>query len=175
MADIKKTSLKISKRVSEHRVLTDEEKSTFYSSVIYSCVHAYTSTSKNGRSLEEIKNRFELSRTRTNEILMFLCDVGMCKENKGMYLVSENHTHVSKGSSHLLKHHANWRLKAIQYSEELSDEELMYTANLSISKKDFQKIREEIVHMIKSLVNTVQDSDPEEIAQFNLDFFWIKK
>jgi len=175
MDDIKKTSLKIESRLSSHRVLNDEEKSIFYSSAIYSCVHAYTSTAPKGRSLEEIKDRFEIARARANEIISFLCEVSLCKEVNGFYQVTENHTHVKKGSPHLLKHHANWRIKAIQYSETLSDEELMYTGNLSISKKDFQKVREEIVQLIKTVVSTTQDSDPEEIANINLDFFWIKK
>ena len=175
LADLKKSSLKISNRVSHHRTLTDEEKSIFYSSFIYSCIHAYTSTAKKGRGLEEVKDRFELSRARAGEILKFLCDIGLCKEEQGYFLVTDHHTHIAKGSPHLLKHHANWRIKAIQYSEELSDEELMYTANISISKKDFQKIRDEMVQLIKTTVNTAQESDPEEIAQFNLDLFWIRK
>jgi uncharacterized protein (TIGR02147 family) len=175
LEELKKSSLKISNRVSHHRTLTDEEKSVFYSSFIYSCIHTYTSTAKRGRSLEEVRNRFELSRSRANEILKFLCDIGLCKENEGYFHVTDHHTHVPKGSPHLLKHHANWRIKAIQYSEELSDEELMYTANISISKKDFQKIRDAIVQLIKTMVNTAQESDPEEIAQFNLDYFWIRK
>ncbi len=175
LVDLKKSSLKISNRVSAHRNLTDEEKSVFYSSYIYSCVHTYTSTAKKGRSLEEVKDRFELSRARASEILKFLGDIGLCREENRYFLATDHHTHISKGSPHLLKHHANWRIKAIQYSEDLSDEELMYTANISVSKKDFQKIREEVAQLIKTMVKTVQESDPEEIAQFNLDFFWIRR
>ena len=175
LADVKKASLKIANRVSDYRILTDEEKSIFYSSFIYSCVHAYASTSEKGRSLEEVKDRFDLSRTRAGEILKFLCEIGLCKEQGTLYVVTDNRTHVSKGSPHLLRHHANWRMKAIQYSEDLTDEELMYTANISISKKDFQTIRSEIVEMIKKMVQTAKESNPEEIAQLNLDFFWIRK
>ena len=89
--------------------------------------------------------------------------------------MTENHTHIGKGSPHLLKHHANWRIKAIQYSEELSENELMYTANVSISKNDFDELREKMVQFIKSFVTSAQASEAEEIATFHMDFMWIKK
>lgn len=175
LADIKKQSLKLSKRVNPNRVLTDEEKSIFYSSAFYSAVHLFTSTNKKGRSLEEIKSRFEISRAKASDVISFLCDVGLCREENNHYLMTENHTHIEKGSPHLLKHHTNWRIKAVQYAEELTDEELMYTGNASISKKDFQNLREGMVQFIKEFVKTAQDSEAEEICSFNLDFFWVKK
>ena len=48
LEELRKSSLKISNRVNPNRVLNDEEKSIFYSSAIYSCVHTYASTSKKG-------------------------------------------------------------------------------------------------------------------------------
>ena len=80
-----------------------------------------------------------------------------------------------KKSPFLARHHVNWRLKAIQYSETLTDQELMYSANISISKIDFDSFREELVMLIQKFVKLVEKSPAEEIAQFNLDFFWIRE
>lgn len=175
LEEIKKKSLSIAKRVNPNRVLTNEEKSIFYSSALYSAIHLYTSTHKKGRTIEEVKDRFEISRPKAIEILNFLSEIGLCSVSEGFFQMTENHTHIGKGSPHLLKHHANWRIKAIQYSEELSDDELMYTANVSVAKKDFDKLREEMVQFIKSFVSSAQASEAEEIATFHLDFMWIKK
>lgn len=175
LEEIKKNSLTIARRINPNRVLTDEEKSIFYSSSLFSAVHLFSSTHKKGRTIEEVKDRFEISRPKAIQILNFLCEIDLCKTQDGFFQMTENHTHIGKGSPHLLKHHANWRIKAIQYSEELSDEELMYTANVSISKNDFQKLREEMIQFIKSFVTAAQASDAEEIATFHLDFMWIKK
>lgn len=173
--EAKKASLKLSARVQKNRTLTDEEKSVFYSSGLYSAIHLYTSTAKVGRSIDEIISRFELSRARANEIMRFLIDTGLCKEDQGCFYMTEVHTHVPQGSAHLLKHHSNWRVKAIQYSEDITPEELMYTANISVSKDDFSRLREEMVQFIKRFVDTVQKSEAEEIATFQMDFLWIKK
>ena len=99
----------------------------------------------------------------------------MIVEKNGTFSSGPVATHLEKKSPHLIKHHTNWRLKAIQYAEQLSDQELMYSANISVSRKDFEIIREEFMAMIQKFVNIVKDSPAEDIAQFNLDFFWIKK
>lgn len=44
---------------------------------------------------------------------------------------------------------------------------------LSLSKKDFQLIREEMVQLIKKISDTVAETKPEEIYCFNLDFFKV--
>lgn len=175
LEQLKKQSLTVAKRINPNRTLTDEEKSVFYSSALYSAIHLFTSTHKNGRTIDQVKDRFEISRSKAIHILNFLCKIGLCKSEDGFFQMTENHTHVNKGSPHLLKHHSNWRIKAIQYAEELSEEELMYTANVSLSKNDFNKMREEMVLFIKSFIASAQASEAEEIATFHMDFIWIKK
>ena len=82
---------------------------------------------------------------------------------------------IQRDSPHLLRHHSNWRIRAIQQSENLSAQELMYTAGVSLSKQDFNLLREEMVGFIKRFLSQVHASPAEEIACLNLDFFWIKK
>lgn len=82
---------------------------------------------------------------------------------------------LENGSPHLLKHHANWRVKAIQYSDDISEDELMFTSPVSLSTKDFARLRENMVVFIKDFMTAVKESPEEEIACFNMDFFWIRK
>ena len=98
----------------------------------------------------------------------------MVIETDGIFSSGPVATHLEKKSPFLIKHHTNWRLKAIQAAESLSDQELMYSANVSISKKDFTVLREELMQVIQRFVEVVKPSPAEDIAQFNLDFFWIK-
>lgn len=48
-------------------------------------------------------------------------------------------------------------------------------APLTISEKDFESVREEILLMIKKLGAKVSESKSDELACFNIDFFKIKK
>lgn len=84
-------------------------------------------------------------------------------------------THLEQGSPHPLRHHSNWRIRAIRKSEELTERELMYTVLGSLSKGDFASLREEMVAFIKAYLAKVHASPAEDIACFNLDFFWIDR
>lgn len=169
---LKKESLKLSKRLNIDKGLTDLERSIFYSSKFFSSVHLYTSLGK-GRSLDEIMKRFNLSKIRAMEIVSFLLSAGLILEKNGLYTMEEKSTHVEKGSPFLLNHHTNWRVTAIEKAEKITDDEMMYTGNFSLSKKDFLKIREELVASLQKVIKTVQDSPAEELANLNIDFFWM--
>jgi len=51
----------------------------------------------------------------------------------------------------------------------------MYTVNVSLSKKDFDSLREEMVQFTEKFLKTVYLSPAEDIACFNIDFFWLRK
>jgi uncharacterized protein (TIGR02147 family) len=170
---VRKQALQVSQRVHKDRQLTELEKSIFYSSWLYPTIHLLTTLDKKIR-FEEICQKLSLSEGKTREILDFLIEIQMVVETDGLFYSGPASTHLEKNSPFLVKHHTNWRLKAIQASETLSDQELMYSANISVSRKDFEAIREEFMQVIQRFVGTVGASPAEDIAQFNLDFFWIK-
>ena len=90
-----------------------------------------------GRNLAAIMERFQLSTDQALKILHFLTECRLCDLRETKYFATILSTHVEKGSPHLLKHHSNWRIKAIQRSENLTDEEMMFTGNISMSHNDF--------------------------------------
>lgn len=171
---LKNESLQISKRVQPDRTLTDTERSIFYSSWLYAAVWLFTSLGDEGKTLEETCAHFDLPRTRAADILRFLTETGLCTQKDLHYKMGAQSTHVEQGSPFLLKHHSNWRLKAIDRSETLSERELLFTAPLSISKKDFDALREELAAFIKKVYAVAKDSPAETIACMNLDFFFVE-
>ncbi|MCB0369219.1 MAG: DUF4423 domain-containing protein [Bdellovibrionales bacterium] len=172
--EIRKKAFQVSERVHKNRVLTDSEKAIFYSSWLYPTVHLLTTLDRS-LQFDEICERLDLKPGKAREILDFLIDLEMVVETNGILSSGPVATHLEKKSPYLVKYHTNWRLKAIQYAEQLSDQELMYSANISLSRKDFDVIREEFMATIQKFIKIVKDSPAEDIAQFNLDFFWIRK
>ncbi|MGZ3806009.1 MAG: TIGR02147 family protein [Pseudobdellovibrionaceae bacterium] len=170
---LRKQALQLSNRIQKNRELTETEKAIFYSSWIYSAVQVAT-TLERRVDFEFICERFHLEPSRAREILNFLVQIQMIKEKEGRFFTGTISTHLENKSPFIFKHHTNWRLKAIEAAENILDEELFYSANFTISKNDFSHLREEMVHLIQRFLATVKDSPAEEIAQFNLDFFWIK-
>ncbi len=175
ISSVREKALKVADRISVTRTLTDLERSVFYSSFMYASVWLYTSTSEKGRSIDEVMNHFSLSRNKALEIIKFLHESQLCTESNGYYKMGTQSTHVEKGSPYLLHHYRNWRIKAIEQSENLRDEELMYSAAVSLSRKDFDHLREEMVQFIKEFLGKTHESPAEDIAFLNLDFMWIRK
>lgn len=174
LLELKQKSLKLSNRLEAKKVLSEEEKSIFYSAPIYSMVHIYCSTHKSGRGLDEISKRFNIPRAKASEVVRFLLDTNLCIELKDKFLTGTQSTHLEQGSPYLLKHHTNWRLRAIQSAENFDDSELMYTLNIAVSEKDFNLFREEMVQFIKKFLEKAYPSPAEEVACLNLDWFRIK-
>lgn len=170
---LRQESLQLSKRLKKELVLSEEQKSIFYSSWLYSAVRLATSL-KDPQSIDSLCKRFQMEREKLLEILNFLMAAGLVIEEMGQYKMGPQRTHLEKSSPFITKHHANWRLKALQRSENLSDEEIMFTGPLSISKKDFNLIREEIVQLISKVSTTVKDTEAEDLAVFEVDLFWLK-
>lgn len=175
LAALKDQSFKIQKRINFVKIMSDEEKSIFYSSPLFAAVSLYTSTKKSGVTLEEIEERFSISRRKSSEVMRFLTQTGLCLESSGSYSMGTQSTHVGQDSPHLIKHHTNWRLRAIQAAENLDERELMYTVQVSLSRKDFALLREEMVQFIQRFLEKVYPSPAEEIANLNLDWFYIRK
>lgn len=169
---LKNRSLQLSERVEKDKVLTNEEKSIFYSSWQYSAIRIFSSL-EGGKTRDEIAERFNFDKKQVGEILEFLVGAGLCRLEKGRYLHQVSRTHLEKSSPHYKQHHSNWRIKSIQRLDNALDEDLTFTAPLSMGKKDFEKLREEMVQMIKRISAVVAETDPEEIYCLNLDFFKI--
>jgi uncharacterized protein (TIGR02147 family) len=172
---VREDALKISTRIEAQRNLSDLERAVFYSSHLFAAAWLFTSVGKDGKTIEEICHRFDLPRPKILEVLKFLSQTGLCIEKDGRFKMGPQSTHVEQGSPYLFHHYRNWRIKAIQQSEFLSDRDLMYTAAVSLSSDDFRKLREEMVQFIKTFLARTHESPAEEIACFNLDFFWISK
>lgn len=174
LAMVKKESLSLSRRVSSAQKLSDHESSVFYSSWVYSAVHIFTSLSGGGVTIDEIAGRFALEKPKAAQIVQFLVGAGIISEKSGRYHIGVRSTFLERGSPHLLKHHSSWRLKAIQRSENLDDEELMISGQYSLSRADFGRLRERIAELVKEVSQTVERTDPEDIVCLNLDWFWLR-
>lgn len=168
-------ALQLSRRISHEKELSELERSKFYSSWVYSAIHLFTSLrDDDGMSLLEIAERFRLPKAKTSEILQFLLSAGLIEESSGRFKMGVQSTFVGKDSPELLKHHSNWRVQAVRKSESLTERELMFTGQVSLSRKDFAKIREQITELIQAVAVTTKDSKPDDVACLNIDWFWVE-
>lgn len=170
LASLKRESLQLAKRVTQDRVLTDLEKARFYSDWIYSALGLQTSV-RGFDTIDKLAEHFELPRARVAEMVQFMLSSGLLREQSGALTMGAQRVHLEHGSPFLKQHHLNWRLKSMQRASDLSNEELMFTAPMSLSRADFMKLREQLVTVIKGVFELAKDSEAEQLACLNIDWF----
>lgn len=159
--------------VSPHATeLNDEDKSIFYSSWQYSACRMICSL-ENPPSLDEISKSLNISADRARAILDFLLRTGLIKEEQGRLVLGPSHTHIGSNSPWVARHHLNWRTKNLNKIENITKEELCFTAPFSCSSEDFKLIRESLLSLIKEITQTVSKTKPENVYSVCIDLMKI--
>lgn len=154
----------------QHEQLTDEDKAIFYSAWYY--IAAWLAAPiQEFSSVSQLAKHFRVPETVLSEVFRFLLDKGLLvKKGKG-YDFGTNVVHVPHDSPFVVKHHMNWRMKAMQAMDTHQEKNLHYTAPLSLSKELAEKIREEIVQFIQRQTKKVAESPSETLVCLNIDWF----
>ena len=164
---------RLSSRVGDHQELTDQQRALFYSSWLYVAVFAATSID-DGQTISQIASRFHISRDHAEQILDFLLQAGVCEKRSELFVPGKTMIYVPNVSPFVLKHHMNWRMRAMQKMDTREDRELYFSFPMSIAKNDFDLVREKLANLIKEITEICRASNPEEVACLNIDFFGVK-
>lgn len=162
---------KVSSRVSGKKVLSENDKAMYYSDWVYIAIWLLTGldTIKNAN---DICSKLNLPLERVGQVLRFLNRTGLVVEDENGFLsMGRARTHIDSKEPLIGKHHTNWRLKAIENFPNLPEDELAFSAPLTISKKDFPRLKNEILELIEKASKLVSKSEPEELACLNIDLF----
>ncbi len=170
---IKSDSQEVSKRVVSNVELTDVQQAQFYSSWLYPAIRQLSSL-PNYQNAIELLQAFNVKKDEFHRVLKFLIESDLCIEKNGKIKIGPSNTHINSKSPFVFQHHKNWRIKAFEKHNNLLPEELMYTAPFTISNKDFETFREEVVKLIQKLIKTAEKTTGERLACLNIDLFFVK-
>lgn len=169
-ADILKRREALRSRVGEHHELSYQDRAVYYSSWIYAAVFVSTDI-EGGQTLEQVAARFRLSRAKASEILQFLVRTGICVLEGSRYKMGKAVVYLPNDSPLVVKHHTNWRIRAMQKMDNREATELFFTSPMSISVADFAKVREVFAKAIEEAMAICKDSKSEEVVNLNIDLF----
>lgn len=170
---IRERANELEHRVPREKVLTEEQKSLFYSSWAYSGLRLATSL-PGPHNIDSLAERFGLPKEKVGAIMEFLLKAGLCVEGKEGFVVGPQSTHLNKTSPLVLRHHANWRLKALARHENLGEGEMAYTCPVSLTKEDQLVVREMLFRLIERFLKRAAASDPPDtLACLNIDWFRV--
>lgn len=152
----------------------DAEAATFYSDWAYSAVRQL-SFLPGTQALDAMADRLRLPREKVQEVLNFLLETGLCVEKKGRIQPGPKHTHLPATSRWISRHHANWRLMAMEKHPILSrGSELAYSSPVTLSRRDVLRVRELLAELCEDVRSVVDRSKPEALYCLNLDWFEVR-
>lgn len=168
-----KKQLILKDRLVFKRSLSREDQAIFYSSWYFGAVHVLVSVA--GCNTERgIAKYLNLPVAKVSEILNFLLSVGLIEKEEGKYQIGTSHIHLEHDSPMIAKHHANWRMRAIQAFDEVNVNDLHYSSVITCSAEDSIKIKAALVRAIEEVRAIVRPSTDEGAFVYCLDFFGLK-
>jgi len=159
-------------RMTKHKVLNQEDQALFYSNWYFSAIRLLVGI-EGGHSVDRIAAELGLERRTVHSVLEFLLRTGLLVEKKGCYLLGPQRTYLPASSGLVSRHHANWRLKAIQNFDRLGSQELAFTGPISISRADFANAKKILLRALEEISVLVEKSKEEAVGCLNLDLFWV--
>jgi uncharacterized protein (TIGR02147 family) len=160
-------------RVKHNTKISEEKRATYYSDWIYSATRL--STLLPGlKNAEALAQHYNLPTAKIKKVVEFLLEAELLKLEKGELSLGVLSTHLDAQSPWIKSHHSNWRQKALQDISAGNSKSLHYSAPLTISKVDAEKIREILVKTINSVDEVLEPSESEELHCLTIDWFQVR-
>jgi uncharacterized protein (TIGR02147 family) len=144
----------------------------YYSAWYYSAAHIMLSVPE-FRTQTALQKALNIPIEKVQEILEFLTETGLAIQEGSQYNIGKTRIFLDKDSVYLSRHLLNWRNQAIQSVDRYKAGNLHFSNVVSMSKKDFPKIREIFVKAIEDSKKIIKDSKEEEVNIMNMDFFTL--
>jgi hypothetical protein len=156
----------------EGKTLDLEGQMVYYSQWYYAAIHQLVAIPLY-QTKEHIARYLGFPEQKVAEVLAFLETKGLVIGEKGRYHVGKTRLFIDKTSPHVVKHHANWRVKALSSLENPIADDMHFTASITLSKDDAAKLRKRIGDFLQELSDTLEGSKDECIRALCIDFYKI--
>ena len=171
MDSIKKQNQFLSEKIQDTEnpfELSDEDKNIYYSSWLYQAVHILSAIDSYQES-QKIADKIGLKLSQTKAILNQLETMGLITKTGKKWQHSKKPVHIPRGSLHNTINHIHWRTKANEQFNNPSN--VHYTGVFTLSKKDYNKIKKQVLNLIEDHRTTIGESGSEELYCFCCDLY----
>lgn len=153
------------------REITDAVKQKYYSQWYFGAIRLLL-TIPAMQNKESLVRHLKLPRSTINEAIAFLEESGfISRVGDDRFIVSEQHLHLGNDSPLIVKHHLNWRLKAMQSLELEREHDLHYSLGMTISQSDVGKLKAMVVEFVESVQKIARPSEAQVLCGLCIDFF----
>ncbi|MCM2277663.1 MAG: TIGR02147 family protein [Oligoflexia bacterium] len=149
-----------------------EARSRYYSSWHWGAIHIITSIQAS-QTPEAISQRLNLPIEVVLETLRGLKTMGLVKSDNNRWQFTGGNLHIPKDSPLNGVNHQNWRLKAVQDSQNAESDGLHYTFCFTVTRSDYEKLKTMLLSFIDEQRKVIAPSACEDLVCFTYDLFRI--
>lgn len=171
LSGLHEKSQNLKERIPAKGELDESAKAVFYSEWYYSGLRNLSGLGT-FHSADAFAKRLGLPVSTAQRVLDFLLSSRLCIEQEGQITFGPQSTHLEKNSMFIQRHHANWRLRAIELMNNKNADDLNFTSPLSISEQDFHVVKHLLQDAIEKCFSIIDPSPSETVAFLNVD--WMK-
>jgi uncharacterized protein (TIGR02147 family) len=174
LEEMRKDQEHLGKRFAQKQIpLEDSAATIYYSSWHYSAIHILL-TIPAFRETKSIAKRLSLQEPFIEQALGVLSQLGLVqKSSKGNWTTTEKSVHLPQESVLNSINNGNWRQRAMEDSIQRRGESVHYTGVYSMSRTDFQQLKDLTLELIDRSRQLVISSSEEELACFTCDIFKV--
>ena len=162
----------LKKRVKIEDSLPLEKQMIYYSSWLFAAIHIATMIPEL-QTIEGMIKHFQIPRQTLMKTIEFLIENGLIEEKNGFLKNKKPFLYLDRNSPLQPLHHTNWRLRSIEAIQEKNPENLHYSGTVSLSKEDFEWVREKLSGFLEELASRLKDSKDEKAASICFDWFQL--
>jgi Domain of unknown function (DUF4423) len=170
LADLKTRQEDLAARLDRPKIGSAEQEMKYYSSWHWSAVHVITSIPR-FQTPAAIATRLGLPEPVVLQTLKTLETFGLVTHARDRWIFVPAHHHLPKTSPLNAGQHANWRSRAVLDSQNPASDGVHYTVVQSVSKADFEKIKQLVLDTIDQYARVAGPSKEEELVTLAVDFF----
>lgn len=168
--ELRNEQSQLSKRVSGANVLDEATQARYYSRWHYAAVHmAVTIPALQTRRV--LRQYLGLANEQLDEALEFLEKAALIRKDGNIFVTGNARVFLKSDSPFINRHHANLRECVNQFLGCEDRSALHYSTFFSLSRSDYQRIRERLLEVIEEVRSVVRPSPEEELAVLTLDWF----
>lgn len=161
-------------RLKDRQEMSEQAQAIYYSSWFYAAIHVALSI-PGLHSKNKVAGYLGLPISLVSEVLDFLVSEGLVAVKADHYTKGPTHIHLGHRSPHIRKHHLNWRTQAISSLDREEAEALHYSAAVTLSREDVQKVNEILIRALEESTNAIKASKEEEVYCLSADFFRVSR
>lgn len=174
LKELKSQSGKIGRRIKPQRTLSAEHQALYYSSWAFAAIHMAVTISEL-QDRHQIAKQLNLPVKNVTRVLDGLLEMRLISNDGGRLKPAEKEIWIGGESFNKIQHHTNWRNRAIASLDSESENELHYSAVVTLSQSDLPRVREVLLNAIKQNVEIIKSSKSEdELFCFTLDLFDLR-